>query len=377
MNPNDPNQINPPQSPFGPQPIPPQQPFQPSPLNPQPNIPPQPQAPAPPMVPGGAVPPPQIISPTQPQVFAPNQVPNPQSPIAQPQQTPVSSPYVGGQMSPNPAAGYPPTPAVGDFTPNNQGQTSVGPNPGVMPGAVMGAPQAQNTMPNFTPNQSPSSSKNRMILLAIAGVVTLGVIFAIVLILLSVLGGTSYSAKDLVTAQAQHYSIDYPKQWSNVSSNQKLLNSIGIAGSGLEDTKAYAYKVATTNDSAQSILIAGDINSGTTDAQLNQSLQDPAKKQQFISDASSGFSASSLGCKTISNKQSSVVFNTNGYVFELKLNLDCVPTSGQNLPVHIDAFAGAKYGYIYYAMVITLKSDWQHNGTFYDKVLLPTLQPKQ
>lgn len=319
--------------------------------------------------------PPTVISPTPQQPAAPA-APAPQAPVISPEPATVSAPPPVNPTVVTPNT-EPPAPITSD-----QPVGGTPPQPGVMPAGYSGYPQPPATTPPFVPPAKPGvpGLNRRLILLIFGGICSLGVVIVLVLVLLSVLGGNiSYSASDLVSIQTSHYSVSYPKQWKDVSSNQALLNSSGALNSGFNDTKVYAYKVAKNNKYAQTIFFAGDQVAPFTDSELSQALQNPTEKQQIVSELSPSFSASDVGCKSIANKGSSFQFNTSKFILQFSYSYDCTPPANQGestAPYHVDSLFGVQNGYLDGAIISTQESDWQRNHNFYEQDLLGSLQPK-
>ena len=293
---------------------------------------------------------------------------------------PDTAPPPATVINPSPAEQSPPNPVI---EPTVSGQVVAGSDTGAVPMASPAAAPIQDPAYAYSTSQ-PGSGGRKRLLQAGGGLLGLLLVAVIVLAVMHFLSGNiTYSAKDLVTAQTPNYSISYPKQWTDVSSNQKLLTSIGAStGSFSNNIKAYAYKINKAGNDAQSLLVSGDQSSGLTDGELNQLLQDPTQKQGLTTQFTQSFNISNpgdVGCKSVTNQKVSVAYNTKNYIVQAALSYDCTPSSSQNnpiLPYHVAAIAGFKNNKIFLAIIASQQSDWKRNTAFYQNDLLPSLQPK-
>ncbi|MGH7240625.1 MAG: hypothetical protein ACREHG_11310 [Candidatus Saccharimonadales bacterium] len=351
-------------NPLGPV-VPPTNPTPPQPLGsvPQPPVPPpQPPLPEPPMPPMPSAP----SAPVQPPAPDPGPVMEPALPPQPAPQSDMGMPLVSPPATAQPAPVAPMAAPVG---------------PTAVVGSGMGPMQPGIVSPPFDTGAAASSGTTKLLL---------RIVLALVVIIILVVGGfflykaltggpITYSTSDLVTAKASSYSISYPKQWQDASSNTKLLNKIAGSSSGLTDIKFYVYKVNSSGNWAQSLLLAGDAPDGVSDSELNQSLQDPAAKQSTMQALQQGGSSlgSSIGCSKTSNNKSNVSFNTAQYIVQLNASLDCTPqvSSAKGMLYHVETTIGMKNSKVYGIVLITTSSDWQHNSNFYTNGVLGNFKP--
>ncbi|MFI5270921.1 MAG: hypothetical protein ACHQT9_02660 [Candidatus Saccharimonadales bacterium] len=351
MNPNDASQPVPP--------VPPSPQLSPEPVPPQPA-----QAPTPPAVP-------------------------PQPPLApQPPPSPLNEPPValapeGSIISPGAST---PHPSITTPQPAPQAIVGQAPPPQVIGSDMSAMPTVGDMAPQYPNSVSSSSSpqaagKGRKgLLIGLSGVFVFIIVGSVVFLLLSIINSSiKYSKNDLVPASGQNYSISYPKQWTDVSTNSKLLSKIGALDSGFNDLKAYAYKVNLKTNQAQSVLLAADTSDGVSDSDLSSSLQDPATKAKFTSLITPSLTAKDESCSSLTNKSVNVSYTSAPYVVKETVGFDCVPIdapAGSNTLYHDQGFVAIKNGFVFVFVLSTQESDWKANQAFYTNDLLSSLQVK-
>lgn len=366
-----------------------------NPFPPMPQQPGQPQPPLPPMMP--PVTPQQNPMPDQqqgqPVAFgaAPSQPPAEQQPsqFAQPampgQAMSTAAPAPDMQQSqPLPAQSQPQQPGV--FGPAMPYAQQPGQQPAQMPGQPVMGGQMGTGAPMPLP-MSPSS-KSRLplkLILLVAGVVgVIGILLGIVFVVMGAMA-TKYTASSLVGYSTNAYSASYPKPWKDQTSNSKLLKNMfgDDTSSGIDDMKIYAYRLNKAGDSAQSIMLTGDTSSFVTDKELQEALKSSSARSTFESEMSK--SADSLSenahCQSASNKTNSVKYDTDRYVAEINMALDCKLSAADQKSrgvdtIHLQIQMGAKNGKFYMMMVGTDLKDWKSNSNFYLNNLVPSLKPK-
>ena len=237
----------------------------------------------------------------------------------------------------------------------------------------------QNTVPSVNTTQITSPGR-KIILIILAILFAVGIIGGVIVLLISIINGSvKYSKNDLVSTNAQHYTISHPKQWTDVTHNMKLLSQIGVLGSGLNDLKAYAYRVNLSTNTAQSVIISADQSDGISDTDLRTELQDPVAKQKITAIITPKITASDVGCSLLTNNKSSIQYNSAAYIIKENISFDCVPNASNGVKLsaeHNEGYFGVKNGYVYILIIRTAETDWNNNAAFYKNDLLPSLQPK-
>jgi hypothetical protein len=255
----------------------------------------------------------------------------------------------------------------------------IGSDMSAMPTVGNMAPQYPNSVSSSS--SPPAAGKGRKgLLIGLSGVFVFVIVGAVVFLLLSIIGNSvKYSKSDLVSSSGQNYTISYPKQWTDVSTNSKLLSKIGALSSGFNDLKAYAYKVNLKSNQAQSVLLAADTSDGVSDSDLSSSLQDPATKAKFTTLITPSLSAKDESCSSLTNKSINISYTQAPYIVKESVGFDCVPLgapAGSNTLYHDQGYVAIKNGFVFVFILSTQESDWKSNQAFYTNDLLSSLQVK-
>lgn len=334
-------------------------------------------------------------------VFSPQQLPatptqNPQTPIMPQQPSAPSQPFAVPtpmvpltQMTPNPDV----VPVAPVSAPQNIAPQPIFPqqpvqNQFAQPSTPpVGFPQSQQILPpQPNPYMAGAPQKKlpvKLIIAAIAVVIVVAIIGFILLVVNSM--PAKYSASSLASYSTGNYTASYPKPWSDQSSNKKLLDNIfgTETSSGISDVKIYAYKLNKASDSAQSILMTGDMNSMVSDKVLKEALTSKEAQNAFESQMSKSAESlsSSSHCESATNKVNSVKYNTARYIAEVDMALDCKLNAADKVSrgtdsIHLQIQMGAKNSKFYLMVMATDLKDWERNKAFYINNLVPSLKPK-
>ncbi len=324
--------------------------------------------------------------PQQSEPIVPFPVNSSSAPVDQFNTMPTPSSVMPGS-TPEPVS-FQPTPEVPTMQPAPVVNNMTDPNspfvPGVQP-ANNQFPQnpVQNTMPNnvtFNPNSINMASgvkapKKHKLLIGIISAVVI-VLAVLTIVGLVFMNSGKYSASDLVSVNTPSYTVSYPKQWQDLSNNQKALSSFSASGS-LSDLRLYGYKYNSSTNQFQSLFKAGDVPSGLTNSDLQSALQNPTTKQQFLSalDPNSVIKSLSTDCQSISNSNVSTKYSTKNFIVQFTANLDCTLKSS-NTSYHQEAILGFNNSKIFAALIITTHSDWLLNKNFYQNDLMQDFRPR-
>jgi hypothetical protein len=231
---------------------------------------------------------------------------------------------------------------------------------------------ATDMQPAFTDDGKPRRGKKGLIL-GLVGVLVVILIGVGVYIGLKALSKpTKYGTSDLVSLQTNGYTISYPKEWKDSSSNQKLLGALGTSGSSVSysDLKVYTNKLNHNGDWAQSVLAAADASDGVPDSTITQSTtlqkQLVATLNQAISQASKD-----MGCKSSSNQTSSSALNTSNFLIMSSISFNCTLTDGN---YHVAFEMGLKNSKVEFMVLATLMNDWNLNSSFYTNNVINTFK---
>lgn len=245
----------------------------------------------------------------------------------------------------------------------------------------MAVPTGMPSDPYSGMSASPKKGKLRVVVSAIVALVVLGGAATGASQLLH--GAKKYTAKDLVTTVGQHYSLSYPKEWKDVSSNKTLLSSALGSSSGITDVKAYAYNVSKDNKTAEAFVLAADQSSGGfTDSELKQALQDSTVKKSFedeLTTSTKDISGASSGCAKASSPQTNFEYNTKNFVAAMQYDVDCqqgTDATVKSADHHLSATIGLKNGKAFLLVIGSVKSDWARNSEFYKNNMIVNFQPQ-
>lgn len=278
-------------------------------------------------------------------------------------------------MNPNDPNQTPPTPPVPPIMQPPAEPAPLPPPSSPLPVSPPQAPTPLQAAPPPAPQTATPPAPKRKLLksLLVLCVGLLGLIILVLAVMIVVDKPITYSSGDLTTVKAQNFHYGIPKQWQDQSSNASFINSLGFLKSG-SGVKVYTYKLVASKNTAQTIYAIHSEIDNTSDAALKQALTSKVQQQELTSHLVSAFSPSILGCKSSSNSQNKAQLNTENYVYQLTISYDC-STTKSTTPIHVAVLVGAKNDYVFSAILLTDKTDWDRNATFYNNTLLPSLTP--
>jgi hypothetical protein len=370
-------------------------PGDPQPFQPQPVAVPTPYAGA--VAPGALAPQPGFIEPA-PTVIAPQVVAPAGAAVAPPVENfgfapvPSSMPPVGPiapapQAYQQPIATLPPQQPIMPTMPQEQQiqQPFQLQQPLVAQPLMPAAPLATMTGSSASFNSSKKSRLPKIIGIAIAALVLIGVIAAAVIGIVGTKQIT-YSKSDLVSVSTKAYSVNRAKQWTDLSGDQKVLDrlkaSVG-SDTPLSDQKVFGYKYDPKTDQGQTLLLIADTPLGVSDDDLRRGLTDTAAKQQF--ELSFKALANSLDnnslCASTSGKTETINYDTTRFLVEVKADADCNYSASSQTKygtkgIHQSVLLGIKNGNTFLATMVASKDDWTANGKFYTENIINSVQPK-
>lgn len=181
-----------------------------------------------------------------------------------------------------------------------------------------------------------------------------------------------------MTTSTPSYTISHPKQWQDLSNNPKVIQQVNPAGA-VSDVRVYGYKYNTVTNRPKELLFTGDINTGVSNSQLNQYLQDPTFKKSLISSLNINSLISSLKSQyqtgSSSNTKQNTSFSTQNYIVQVTVNFDCI-LKRNSTPYHVSVIMGFKNSMMFMGMISTPKNDWTINQAFYqNNVLIQGFRP--
>lgn len=304
-------------------------------------------------------------------------------PAPQGYQQPMATPF----PPPQPPQPYPqPQPFTSAAQPGQQLPQPVLPQPPMAGQPFMSAAPLATMSGNPSTGNSFKKSKIPKIIGGIAA--TAALIGIIATYAISGLGSKQiiYTKSDLTSASTKAYNVSYAKQWTDLSSDQKVLEhlkaSIG-SDTTLFDQKVYGYKYDPKTDQGQTLLLVADTPLGVTDADLQRGLTDSTAKQQFelsFKALTNSLDSNSL-CASTNGKTETIKYDTAKFVVEVKANVDCNYSASSQKKfgtkgIHQSIFLGIKNGNTYLATLVASKDDWTANGKFYQDNIINSVQPK-